>query len=142
MAMLLTSDERLVLRHLDSGKSIEEIAVTLNWPIQAVRWTCTHPLITWVLDELEPHTTRPGSRPAREVTQGREIVDYLWASPNDGLVVRRWPTMPQCPGSATLMPWTWTSCPHAMQSKTNSLRPRSSRPSSSGVRAAPSLPRS
>ena len=81
MAMLLTRDERLVLRHLDSGKSIEEIAVTLNWPIQAVRWTCTHPLITWVLDELEPNTTRPGSRPAREVTQGREIVDYLWGIP-------------------------------------------------------------
>jgi hypothetical protein len=24
-----------------SGRSIEEIAATLNWPLQAVRWTCT-----------------------------------------------------------------------------------------------------
>ena len=42
MAMALTKDERLVLRYLASGRSIEEIAATLNWPLQAVRWTCTH----------------------------------------------------------------------------------------------------
>jgi len=59
MAMALTKDERLVLRYRASGRSIEEIAATLNWPLQAVRWTCTHPLIAWVLDELEARTTRP-----------------------------------------------------------------------------------
>jgi hypothetical protein len=79
MAVTLTKDELLVLRYLASGKGIEEIAATLNWPLQAVRWTCTHPLITWVLDEREPGTTRPGSPgPGGEASQGREIVDYLW----------------------------------------------------------------
>jgi hypothetical protein len=53
MAILLTKDERLVLRYRASGRSIEEIAAALNWPLEAVRWTCTHSLITWVLDELE-----------------------------------------------------------------------------------------
>jgi hypothetical protein len=78
MAMTLTEDEQLVLRFLVSGRSIEEIAATLNWQLQTVRWTCTHPLVTWVLDELEPNTTRPGaSWEGREVSQGREIVDYL-----------------------------------------------------------------
>jgi hypothetical protein len=86
MAMTLTNDERLVLRYLASGKTIEEIAATLNWPLQAVQWTCTHPLITWVLDELEPSTTRPG----REVSQGRDIVDYLW-----GITKRRARRAPQ-----------------------------------------------
>jgi hypothetical protein len=57
MAMALTKDERLVLRYIASGRSIEEIAATLNWPLQAVRWTCTHPLIAWVLNELEASTT-------------------------------------------------------------------------------------
>jgi hypothetical protein len=38
-----------------------------------VRWTCTLPLIAWVLDELEASTT-----PADyEVSQGRAIVDYV-----------------------------------------------------------------
>lgn len=79
MTMTLTRDEQRVLRYLASGKSIEEIAAALNWPLQAVGWTCTHPLITWVLDELEPGTTRPGSRwEGREASQGRDIVDYLW----------------------------------------------------------------
>lgn len=51
MARPLTQDEQLVLRHLVSGESSEEIAATLGWPLQAVR-NCTHTLITWVLDEL------------------------------------------------------------------------------------------
>jgi hypothetical protein len=78
MAMVLTRDERLVLRYLASGRSIEEIAATLNWPLQAVRWTCMHPLITWVLDELESSTT-PADVPwaDREVSRGRTIVDYF-----------------------------------------------------------------
>jgi hypothetical protein len=67
MAMALTRDERLVLRYLASGRSIEEIAATLNWPLQAVRWTCTHPLIAWVLDELESSTT-PADFPPRKGT--------------------------------------------------------------------------
>jgi hypothetical protein len=79
VAMALTRDERLVLRYLASGRSIEEIAAALNWPRQAVRWTCTHPLITWVLDELEASTTQADSRVARrDASQGRAIVDYLW----------------------------------------------------------------
>jgi len=52
MTILLTHDEQLVLRHLISGESSEEIAATLDWPLQAVR-NCTHTLITWVLDELD-----------------------------------------------------------------------------------------
>lgn len=83
MAMALTKDERLILRYLASGRSIEEIAATLNWPLQAVRWTCTHPLIAWVLDELEASTVPADSPGAgREVNQGRAIVDYIarrWA---------------------------------------------------------------
>jgi hypothetical protein len=84
MAMALTKAERLVLRYRASGRSIEEIAAILNWPHQAVRWTCTHPLIAWVLNELEASTTpaeSPGAR--REVSQGRAIVGYIarrWAS--------------------------------------------------------------
>ena len=77
MAMALTKDERLVLRYLASGRSIEEIAATLNWPLQAVRWTCTHPLIAWVLDELEASTTPDSPGAGRAVSQGRAIVDYF-----------------------------------------------------------------
>jgi DNA-directed RNA polymerase specialized sigma24 family protein len=51
MAMPLTRDEQLVLRHLLSGESSEEIAATLGWPLHAVR-DRTHMLITWVLNEL------------------------------------------------------------------------------------------
>jgi DNA-binding NarL/FixJ family response regulator len=58
MAMLLTQDEQLVLRHLISGESSEEIAATLDWPLQAVR-NCTHTLIIWVLDELEASRRTP-----------------------------------------------------------------------------------
>ncbi len=83
MAILLTKDERLVLQYLASGRSHEEIAATLNWPLEAVPWTCTHSLITWVLDELEASTTQADSPWAgREVSQGRAIVDYIarrWA---------------------------------------------------------------
>jgi DNA-binding NarL/FixJ family response regulator len=45
MAMPLTQDERIVLRHLILGESSEEIAATLDWPLQVVR-NCTHTLIT------------------------------------------------------------------------------------------------
>ena len=85
MAMSLTKDEQLVLRSLASGRSIEEIAATLNWPLQAVRWTCTHPLIAWVLDELEASTTPADSPGAgRERSQGRTIVGYVRG------IARRW----------------------------------------------------
>jgi hypothetical protein len=78
MAMALTRDERLVLRYLASGRSIEEIAATLNWPLQAVRWTCTHPLIAWVLDELEADATPADSLGTGSgVSQGRAIVDHV-----------------------------------------------------------------
>jgi Bacterial regulatory proteins, luxR family len=81
MAMALTKDERLVLRYIASGRSTEEIAATLNWPLQAVRWTCAHPLTAWVLDELEASTTSAHSPGAgSDVSQGRAIVDYLWGS--------------------------------------------------------------
>ena len=59
MTILLTQDEQLVLRHLISGESSEEIAATLDWPLQAVR-DCTHTLITWVLDELDASGRIPG----------------------------------------------------------------------------------
>jgi len=82
MAMPLTQDEQLVLRHLLSGESSEEIAAALDWPLQAVR-NCTHTLRTWVLDELEASTTQADSPWAgREASQGRAIVDYIarrWA---------------------------------------------------------------
>jgi hypothetical protein len=65
MAMLLTRDERLVLQNLASGRGIEEIAATLNWPLQAVRWTCTYPLITWVLDELDASTPADSPPPPK-----------------------------------------------------------------------------
>jgi hypothetical protein len=64
MAMPLTQGEQLVLRHLISGESSEEIAAALDWPLQAVR-NCTHTLITWVLDELGESGRTPSeiSRP-------------------------------------------------------------------------------
>jgi DNA-directed RNA polymerase specialized sigma24 family protein len=66
MAMPLTQDEQIVLRHLISGESSEEIAATLDWPLQVVR-NCTHTLITWVLDGLEE--------------RGRTPTEYLPAPP-------------------------------------------------------------
>jgi hypothetical protein len=78
MPMPLTKDERRALRYLASGKSIEEVAAILNWPVQAMRWTCAHPLVTWVLGELEASTAPSGSPGARrDISQGRAIVDYL-----------------------------------------------------------------
>ena len=96
MAMPLTKDERLVLRYLASGRSTEEIAATLNWPLQAVRSTCRRSLITWVLDELEAGATPPDSAWAgAEASQGRAIVDYLWGA------ARRWARrMSQAPDQA------------------------------------------
>lgn len=63
MTILLTQDEQRVLRHLISGESSEEIAATLDWPLQAVR-NCTHTLITWVLDELDASGRTPSNLPA------------------------------------------------------------------------------
>jgi hypothetical protein len=75
MAMSLTQDEQLVLRHLVSGETSEEIAAALNWPIHVVR-NCTHTLIIWVLDELE--------------TSGRTPSKYLPAPPPDRRSWRVW----------------------------------------------------
>ena len=62
MATSLTQDEYLVLQHLLSGESSEEIGAILDLPLQMVR-TCVHTLITWVLDEVEPNQRRP-ARPS------------------------------------------------------------------------------
>jgi DNA-binding NarL/FixJ family response regulator len=53
----LTREERLVLQLLVSGKRSEDIADALDLPPQVVR-TCTHALITRVLEDLEPSTKR------------------------------------------------------------------------------------
>ena len=58
MGTSLTGDEQLVLQLLVSGKGSEEIAAALDMPLQVVR-TCTHALITRVLDEAEASSTRP-----------------------------------------------------------------------------------
>ena len=71
MAMPLTGDEQLVLRHLLSGESSEEIAASLNWPPRAVR-DCTHALITWVLDELGDSGRTPGKYLPAPPPVGRE----------------------------------------------------------------------
>ena len=77
MAMLLTQDEQLVLRHLISGESSEEIAATLDWPLQAVR-NCTHTLITWVLDELRASGRTPSEYLPAPPPVGREAERRLW----------------------------------------------------------------
>jgi hypothetical protein len=58
MSPPLKEDEVLVLHHLVSGKSCEEIAATLDQPIDVVR---NHELslITWVLEQLGPRITLP-----------------------------------------------------------------------------------
>jgi hypothetical protein len=58
MGTSLTRRQVLVLQHLVSGKSTEEIAATLHLPLHAVR-TCTHTLIALVLDKREASTTPP-----------------------------------------------------------------------------------
>lgn len=58
MATAVTQDEYLVLQHLLSGKTSEEIAAILDLPLQTVR-TCVHTLVTWVLDKVEPNQGRP-----------------------------------------------------------------------------------
>jgi hypothetical protein len=101
MAMPLTRDERLVLQSLASGRGTEEIAATLNWPLQAVRWTCTYPLITWVLDELDASTT-PADSPwtSREVGEeppGPRLAVVLPKHPDEYRSERRIPQYPVPP---------------------------------------------
>jgi hypothetical protein len=65
MGTSLTREQQLVLQHLVSGKNTEEIAATLDLPLQAVR-TCTHTLITLVLDQREASTTLPAPPGSQE----------------------------------------------------------------------------
>jgi DNA-binding CsgD family transcriptional regulator len=58
LATSLTQDEYLVLQHLLSGKSSEEIAAILDLPLQMVR-TYVHTLVTRVLEKVEPNQGRP-----------------------------------------------------------------------------------
>ena len=58
MGTSLTRDEQLVLQLLVSGKGSEEIAAALDMPLEVVR-TCTHALITRVLDESKQVPLRP-----------------------------------------------------------------------------------
>ena len=84
MTMQLTRDEQLVLGHLISGESSEEIAATLNWPLQAVR-NCTDTLITWVLDELGAIGRTPSAYlPAPPLQFGSEGQRRLWVAARSG----------------------------------------------------------
>jgi hypothetical protein len=85
MAMPLTQDEQLVLRHLLSGESSEEIAAALDWPLQVVR-NCTHTLRTWVLDELGASGRTPSEYLPAPPPVGREAESRLW----DGREVAAW----------------------------------------------------
>ena len=85
MAMPLTQDEQLVLRHLVSGESSEEIAAALDWPLQVVR-NCTHTLRTWVLDELGASGRTPSEYLPAPPPVGREAESRLW----DGREVAAW----------------------------------------------------
>jgi len=58
VATPLTREERLVLQLLILGKRSEEVASALDLPPQVVR-TCTHALITRVLEEHQPDRTAP-----------------------------------------------------------------------------------
>ena len=90
VAMLLTQDEQLVLRHLISGETSEEIAATLNWPLQAVR-NCTDTLVTWVLDELGAIGRTPSAYlPAPPVQFGTEGQRRLWGRHEVRTWARRW----------------------------------------------------
>jgi hypothetical protein len=69
MGHSLTREQLLVLQHLVSGKSIEEVAATLDWPLQVVR-ICTHGLIRLVLDQRDATTTLPAPPgPQEQATQ-------------------------------------------------------------------------
>ena len=85
MAMPLTQDEQLVLRHLLSGESSEEIAAALDWPLQVVR-NCTHTLRKWVLDELGASGRTPSEYLPAPPPVGREAESRLW----DGREVAAW----------------------------------------------------
>jgi hypothetical protein len=84
MAMPLTHDEQLVLRHLVSGETSEEIAAALNWPIQAVR-NCTHTLITRVLDELEASGRTPSEYHLPALGRKRGIEPVVGSSRDRGV---------------------------------------------------------
>lgn len=89
MATSLTRDEQLVLQHLLSGEESKEIADTLGLPLQVVR-TCTHTLITRVLDELgESGRTPSGYLPAPPPV-GREAESRLWDRREVAAWVGRW----------------------------------------------------
>ena len=79
MAMPLTQDEQLVLRHLVSGESSEEIAAALDWPLQVVR-NYTHTLRTWVLDELGAGRRTPSKYFPAPPPVGREAESRLRGS--------------------------------------------------------------
>jgi hypothetical protein len=85
MAMPLTQDEQLVLRHLVSGESSEEIAAALDWPLQVV-WNCTHTLRTWVLDELGASGRTPSEYLPAPPPVGSKAESRLW----DGREVTAW----------------------------------------------------
>jgi anti-anti-sigma factor len=80
LATSLTQDEYLVLQHLLSGKSSEEIGATLDLPLQMVR-TCVHTLITWVLDEVEPNQGRPARPSVRMPNAASVDMEKSTASP-------------------------------------------------------------
>lgn len=76
MGTSLTREQQLVLQHLVSGRSTEEIAATLDLPLQVVR-NYTRTLITLVLDKRNASTTLPappGSTGASPATRRREAV--------------------------------------------------------------------
>jgi hypothetical protein len=77
MAMPLTQEGQLVLRHLVPGETSEEIAAALNWPIQAV-WNCTHTLIRSVLDELEAGERTPSEYLPAPPPVGSQGQSLLW----------------------------------------------------------------
>lgn len=87
--MPLTQDEQLVLRHLLSDESCEEIAAALDWPLQVVR-NCTHTLITWVLDELGASGRTPTEYLPAPPPVGREGQRRLWDRHEVTAWAKRW----------------------------------------------------